>query len=303
MLTVAPPPAMAQDTAAAARAFQTAQKAELGEDYSRAAEFYELADSLVPSPEAIRSALRSRMKAGQPAIAAGHAELLLKRYPTDETSRSLAESTLEQVRSSLVAVRVSCGATMCRVLADDEAVGLEKATNHVFFLEPGRHAVTAEFPNGTADPQPVDQPAGGTASLSFETPPPPKPTPGRDERPVTIVVDDDMGGISPWFFATSAAATVGFGIGAIVSGLQANRAGEDFDTLGRTRELFDDANQLEVQTNVLIGVTSGFGVATVILAIFTDWDGTPDASRPPDELSWRLGPGPGEFGLTTEMNF
>jgi len=298
-------PAAAQDTAAAARAFQTAQKAELGEDYSRAAEFYELADSLVPSPEALRSALRSRVKAGQPALAAGHAEVLLKRYPTDDTSRQLAESTLEQVEANLVSVKVSCGATPCRVLADEQAATLEKSNEHVFYLEPGRHSLKAEYPNGTTEPRAIDKPAGAVANLSFKSPPPPKAKPEGEPSTVTVVVDEDMDGISPWFFGVGLVATVGMGIGTVVSGLQANEAGDDFDSLGRTRELYDDANRLEVQTNAFIGVTAGLGATTVVLAILTDWDGTPEPQSDDggDTSSWHLGPGPGDLGLSMEAHF
>src|SRR5687768_599387 len=52
--------AFAQDVAAAANAFARAQKAELAGDHAAAAELYELADSLAPAPEALRSALKAR---------------------------------------------------------------------------------------------------------------------------------------------------------------------------------------------------------------------------------------------------
>src|SRR5690348_3074599 len=75
-VTVAPK-AFAQDVSAAANAFSRAQKAELGGDHEAAAELYELADSLAPAPEALRSALKARKSAGQLGAAAVLAEALL----------------------------------------------------------------------------------------------------------------------------------------------------------------------------------------------------------------------------------
>src|SRR5688572_12759748 len=76
VLSVAPV-ALAQDVSGAASAYSRGQQADLTGDHATAAELYELANSLAPSPEALRSALRARRNAGQLAIAGGHAETLL----------------------------------------------------------------------------------------------------------------------------------------------------------------------------------------------------------------------------------
>src|SRR3954451_24716015 len=85
VLTASPRTARADDVSGAANAFSRAQKAELSADFAAAAELYELADSLAPAPEALRSALRARKSAGQLEIAAVRAEELMERYPTDAT--------------------------------------------------------------------------------------------------------------------------------------------------------------------------------------------------------------------------
>ena len=101
------------DVAGAAGAFSRAQRAELAGDHARAAEFYELADSMAPTPEALRSALRTRLAAGQRAIAAARAESLRSRYPDDAESKALADKTLDRagraarpLRSGVPAPRV-----------------------------------------------------------------------------------------------------------------------------------------------------------------------------------------------------
>ncbi len=292
-------PVHAQDVAAAGRAFQTAQRAELAEDYARAAEFYELADSLVPSPEALRSALRARREAGQNAIAAGHAEALIERYPNDDDSRELARAALEEVREDLARVRVLCGEIACRIVVDGQTVIIQRDTDHIFYVDPGTHAVSAEYPNGTTDPSELRVEARANASLEFESPPPPA-EPAAAGGAGAAPVDENMGGISPWFFVTSGVLTAGVGVATIISGLQAVSAGDDFDNGGRTRDLFETADGLELQTNILIGATATMAAATVVFAILTDWDGDPDEpGEGGDEegADVALGPGPGELGL------
>ena len=67
---LAPGIARADDVSAAAEAFATAQKLTLEGKPGEAADFYELADELAPSPQALRSAARSRYAAGHIAMAA-----------------------------------------------------------------------------------------------------------------------------------------------------------------------------------------------------------------------------------------
>ena len=297
-------PLSAQDVAAAGRAFQTAQRAELSEDDARAAEFYELADSIVPSPEALRSALRTRRAAGQNAIAAGHAEALLERYPDDDTSRNLARATLSEVRDELARVQVQCGAIACRIVVDGETVTVQRAQNHIFYLVPGLREVAAEFPNGTTEPQELEVVARADASIEFESPPAPaeavQALPSGGPRELGARAEEDQGGISPWFFVVGVVATVGLGAGTLISGLQAVSAGDDFDNNGRTQALFDEADRLETQTNILIGITGAAAATTLLFAILTDWDGEQESLERGDVA---LRSGPGDMGLRLEGAF
>jgi hypothetical protein len=98
--------------------------------------------------------------------------------------------------------------------------------------------------------------------------------------------------ISPWFFGVGTAATLGLTAGTIVSALQAQQAGEDFDEGGQTQELYDKANALEIQTNVLFGVTAAVGITTIVFAVFTDWKRGGKKRGGKRRATARLAPGP-----------
>ena len=109
--------AQEQDVVAAASAFTRAQQAELSGQHARAAELFELADRAAPTPEALRSATRARLAAGQTEAAAGNAEELLRRYPDDQTSKELAERVLAEARPQLMRMTLQCS-DPCTVVVD-----------------------------------------------------------------------------------------------------------------------------------------------------------------------------------------
>ena len=207
------------------------------------------------------------------------------------------ERTLSQLRGELARVEVQCGDVPCRVVVDEQTVTVQRNVEHIFYLDPGTHAVAAEFPNGTTAPTEVEATARGRAELEFESPPAPVEPPDEGTEPQTSPMGPDLeadqGGISPWFFVLGATATVGLGVGALVSGLQAVSAGDDFDNNGRTQALFDEADRLETLTNILIGVAGAAAATTILLAIFTDWDGEPEALPEGNVAVWS---GPGRCG-------
>ena len=257
----------AQDVAAAGRAYQSAQRAELGEDWARAAEFYELADSMVESPEALRSALRMRRQAGHGSVAAGHAEALIIRYPDDANTVAFAQSTLEELRASLARLTMTCD-TDCRVVVDDVAVTTSRATEHVFYVDPGTHDVAGEFEHGRSEAQSVSVAATESARLEFVGPPPPAPI---------TVVSDDMQGISPGWFIAATVLAVATGIGAGVSGADTLSQRDEYNPNSPTaREAYDSGIAAQNRTNALIGVSSGLALTALVLVFLTDWDGDPE---------------------------
>jgi hypothetical protein len=280
-------PAGAQDLAGAANAFSRAQKADLSGDHDTAAELYELADSLAPTPEALRSALRARKSAGQLASAATLAERLLHRYPSDKRSKDLAEATLEEAKRKLARIEVHCKPKGCGVVVDGAAASAEVTENHVVFLEPGKHEVNAAFGPDRATPKVTQAKAGDRTSFNFEAPAAstsPRFTDVGGKSGVNVSTDAaaDRGtkphrGLSPWIFATGAAVTAGLGAATVWSGLDVMSAHDAYrgrETLGA----YEDGVNKERRTNVLVGATVTAGLTTIVLAYFTRWSGSSESA-------------------------
>lgn len=298
------------DVAKAAKAYRQAQQAELSEEFALASDLYELADELAPTAEALRGAVRTALAAERWAVAADRALALALRYPNDEKSTTLAQQTLDRTRPLLNEITVDCGGTDCTVLVDGKAAGMEPRATHVVFVEAGAHELSGGYPRGTSAALRVTVAAGGASNVTL-TPPvvkkeitPTVPDTVTDTRPAANTDDQprrqSRRKLSPWYFGVGAIATVGLAVGTTVSGLQARKAGEDFDEGGRTRELYDDANKLEIQTNVLFGVTAAVGVVTIVLAVVTDWRRGRDRD---DGRRARFSPRPARGGAGFVMGF
>ncbi len=154
------------DLAAAARAFEQAQAALLANNPARAATLFELADHIQPSPEALRSAARARMAAGQPAIAATHAESMLSRYAGDAASHQLAVRILKTTRRALTRVTATCR-ERCSLTVDGQAIGTAEARQHIFYVTPGEHHYRARFASGTTVTETFERWAGGWLAPYF----------------------------------------------------------------------------------------------------------------------------------------
>jgi hypothetical protein len=310
LLTIAPHAFAEGDVAAAAAAFSRAQRAELAGDHARAAEFYELADSMAPTPEALRSSLRTRLLAGQRAIAAARAESLRGRYPDDAESKALADKTLAELGSQLGRFEVECRPRACAVIVDDEAAAADAQTNHVIYLEPGSHQIAAAFGSLRADAKPVEAKAGERGKLEFDAPPAPvqpAATGVSGAEGQTGISGGDVardakrsGGVSPVWFAVSAVVTTGVGAAAIWSGIDTLNQRDDYDK-NRTQEGYEDGLDLERRTNLLFAGTGVAAVCTVVIAAFTDWSGEESskagASRKGLRVDVRGAPGGAGIGL------
>lgn len=100
------------------------------------------------------------------------------------------------------------------------------------------------------------------------------------------------GGITPVVFIVGASLTaISAGI-LIWSGLDTLTANDNYTRYAAlpsadyamAEDLYNQADGAQLRTNVLVGITAGLGVASVILAIFTDWDGDPPpASAAPSD--------------------
>jgi hypothetical protein len=275
--------ARADDVSGAANAFSRAQKAELSGDYADAAELYELADSLAPAPEALRSALRARVSAGQLELAAVHAEELQQRYASDPKSMDLAKSTLDEAAKKLMRFEIDCKPTACTILVDGAAADPDAKQTHIVYLAPGKHDVAAGFGKARTESQPAEGAAGYRGTLSFDAPPEPPPSVDLAATGSALgSVEGDQGvgrkqGLSPWIFAGGAVATVGLGAVTLWSGLDVLSAHNAYQK-NETTQGYNDGKSKETRTNVLIGATAVVSVATGVIALFTDWSGKHDAT-------------------------
>ena len=278
-------PALAQDMPAAANAYATAQKAEMSGDHEAAADLYELADSLAPTPEAVRSALRARKNAGQLGAAAVHAETLISRYPEDKRSRGIAEATLTEAKKQLARYAIRCQPTPCNVVVDGSAATTNEKPEHIVYLSAGEHSIVARFGKRDTEAQPVSGEAGGEASLAFDAPPEPPPS----EEPAAIGASGELGaggvadagtrssgGLPLPVFIAGAVVTAGLGAVTVWSGLDTLKARDDYRETN-ARSDWEQGKDREKRTNILIGATAGAAVITGVLAFFTDWDGAAPA--------------------------
>jgi hypothetical protein len=254
------------DVAAAADAYSRAQQAELRGEWEEAAQLYALADQISPTREALRSAARAAQRAGLDATAATHAAALLARDGDDQESRALAEQILRSTERRLARIEARCEAE-CRVLIDGRVAASRAALEHVLYARPGDREIVASFEDGaTSEPEGAALEAGGRFEFDFTRPAGPV-----EQDPVST---SGSSGLSPWFFAGGVLVTAVFGAVSIWSGVEVLNAHADYDRGAPDAPMrYAQGRDLETRTNVLLGITGGFALLSVVLAIFTDWDG------------------------------
>ncbi len=295
LVTLAPLSAFAEeDVAAASAAFSEAQRAQLRGDYSRAAEFFELADQSAPSPAALRSAIRNRETAGQDARAATLALRALDRYPDDRETKELAESTLTRLAPKLAKVKVTCNEA-CRLIVDGGLVATTPVQTREFFVAAGAHTIEGRWSGRPGVSRAVEGTPGSLIEVTFEAPPPPPPraeapptapaspqtsTPRAPEsqRSLTFAPLDtppkaSSSGLSPAVFWTGTGLTVVSGALLAWSGLDTLEKRDAYEK-NPTQDAYDDGTKLELRTNVLAATTGVLGISTILIGAFaTDWGG------------------------------
>ena len=284
------------DTATAARAFQSGQKAQLSGDFARAAELFELADTLSPTPEALRSTMRNQEAAGHPARAATSALDAKARYPEDEATIALANEILSRVALRLSRVTIRCDES-CSLLVDGEALTVEPVASADVFLHRVRTRFEARF--GT------EQHAAATLellegdyrelelrepeeSLTLEAPPlapaieqPAEPAiivhrPNVHRAPPVAVAPSDRS-LPPWLALSAGALAVTCGAAALVSGLDALDKADAYEA-EPTRQGYERGVDSERRTNALLVAAGGLAVTSAVL-LFTAWNGEEDRRR------------------------
>ncbi|MDB4985438.1 MAG: hypothetical protein JWN04_616 [Myxococcaceae bacterium] len=267
---------------AAASAFTQGQQAELSGNNERAAELFELADRIAPTPEALRSATRARRAAGHLASAAGHAEALLSRYESDAQSRELAEEVLARAKPELARFTFQCSEP-CSVVVDGLAAGLSPLKTQVIYLSPGSHELVIGFDGELTRSLHVQGSAGEARTIKVPRPAPRAVAASEAATsPPASSVSDTMRAsapaarsrLSPAYFWIAAGVTVATGALTLWSGLDDLKSRDEFKSSAHpTRSQFDDGESKDRRTSVLIGATSVLAVGTAALALFTDFAG------------------------------
>jgi hypothetical protein len=294
--------AHADNVAAASKAFAEGQKASLAEDHARAAEFYELADSLAPSAPALRLATRSHYSAGHVATAATLAAELLSRYPSDKEARDTAEKILAELTPTLAHIDAKCGGG-CSVTIDGRALSEENHEKYSFFVQPGEHEVIGVFAEGETVKK-IDVAAGRAITIELVAPPKPEPIvePVKEpdpDPPVVIEVPKPLPpvkhggkGIRRLWVIGGSVLTIGLGAAATFSGLATLDTRDkvveavDANDNATATELYNKGRDEQIRTNILFGATAAIGITTVVLAFFTNWSGDGDDVERESSLSF-----------------
>lgn len=290
-------PRDAAETAAAARAFRAGQKAQLLGRYEEAAEKYELADELIPTTEALRSALRARLAAGNLTMAAAHAQSLLRRCEA-RSCRAYPVSVLKDLRRKLTRVSLAC-LKPCRVAVNGRPLLGKVSKRHRFYVRPGRSEVVAIFESSSvvlavtgvagqrvsvaADAPPVETPPVATEARPVEPPPPqvvlpnvvPKAPPPAAElaaaSPATIEVVKQESGLSPVVPLVGYGIAVGLGVAAGWS-ISDARSAHDAYSAAPTEAGWDDGRSKDLRSNVLLYSAIGtVAISSLVAALWTNW--------------------------------
>ena len=278
------------DVAAAARAFSDGQAAQLEGDYDRAAQSFELAFSITPSKEALRSAVRARQHVKQLARAATLAELLLAQYAADPASARLAQDVIAEAKPKLGRMAITCSAS-CTVAVGGRAISVKAAELHVVYVTPGTQALELTFEGGQAVTRelvvgagddvkvPIERPAVEAPPTAPAGPPETAPEPPHPVTSPTPEVAREPHGLSPLVAISGAVVTVGLAATGVWSGLDTNHA-HDAYVADPTPRGWSDGRSKQLRTNVLFAGAAATGIATALVAVFwTRWHG--EETSPP----------------------
>lgn len=274
--------AAAQDSrqrAAAAEAYDRGTSGYMTGEYAEAAQWFETAHRLAPAPAAIMQAIRAHQKAENLARAATLAVVLQNDYPGEAQAVQYADQILADTAPSLLRIDVDCSA--CEIDLDD---AVQQARS--LFVDPSTsHVIVAHFSTGDVTKEISGEP-GQTTTLRIEAPAARLTAPVSDpQEPVSTSGSQDLssGGLPPVVTFIGAGVTGAFLIATIISGVDTNAGVDAYETAARSgapnaRQLLDDGESKETRTNVLIGMTAVFAIATgVIAGVLTDWSSEEEA--------------------------
>jgi hypothetical protein len=279
-------PSPAQIKAAAA-AFDRGREAYKAEDYREAAEQFESADASAPSAQAIELAIRARDKSGELERAATLAALALQRHGDDANIQKVAPPIIARAKDELYELKVHCDSE-CDLTIASKIVHGEPSTERTLYLAPGNYVVRAGWTGTRSLSKRVQATRGGSGSLDFEAPPEGTASsePSPEQKPSPEQAEAERGTSPPRSGWSPAVFWTGVGLTAVLAGVTTwsgldTQSNPGVDKVKQVCATNDDAGCLSLynqgvseqkRTNVLIGVTAGVGLATVLVGVLaTDW--------------------------------
>jgi hypothetical protein len=292
---VAPPPG-ADQIQFAAREHDLGYRAYLDKAYDEAASHFENAFFAAPNPAELRSAVRARLAAAQPARAATLAAIGLRRFPTDAATAKVAADVIAQVRPHVFEVQISSPDDYS-VAVDERIVAVERVKASRIFVTPGPHELLVSWSEDRNTRVAIDAREGGTQTLELAPPalPAPAPTVAAVVTPPPpsvlppappAVPPPAPKPLGPAVFITGAAITA---VGVAVttwSGIDTlNNPGRDAvraKCAGQPTscQAYQQGLASQLRTNVLLAVTGALALTTAVVGVFfTQWS-SDDAARP-----------------------
>jgi hypothetical protein len=243
-------------------------------DYAQAASEYDQADRLVPSRQALESALDAALLADEPVLGVELVERSA-RAPVNGRLATLVAKAREQFAHRTGRLRIECIPDRpCLATLDGKAIDTKaplpvRVGPHTVALQVD-HVIVPRLIEVKADDE-VKIPFPASAPASNATParpivlvkppaPPPPPSPS---------------GVSPgWFYAGLGLTAVVAG-GTIVSAIDTRTKFQQFEADG-CRQIWSstcdqragDGEAAELRTNIMIGVNAALGVATAVTGLF-----------------------------------
>ena len=287
----------------AAQEHDLGYRAYLAKQFDEAATHFENAFFSAPNPAELRSAIRARRDAAQPARAATLAALGQRKYPKDEAIAKIADETLAAARALTFEVHIT-SPEECNVAVDAKVVAIEKSTDFRFFTDPGSHELQVGWSDDRSAKLTLDATAGGKRDLSLTPPAHSAPKLESAVGPAPAAAPASSKPFGPVLFLIGAGLTAaGAGVtvwSAIDTQNNPGQAAVKAGCVGQGTSCpqYQQGLSSQLRTNVLIAATGGIGLVTAVIGIFfTRWSRPAKAAEPSAGL--RVAPvlGPGQAGL------
>lgn len=296
-LLVAPAVAAADEPSperlkSAAEEYDKGRRAYIANEFEQAATHFENAYRDAPRAEALRSAIRARGSAKQPARAATLAAFAQAKYAGDSGTIELANKTVQELSPSLHALVVRCQPE-CSVLSDGRLATLTEGTSQTVYLEPGAHEVIVAWSGDRSHKARVVGKAGGREELSLTAPAEKKPPPAASgaasaSAPARDTPKEPAKGLHPVVFFVAGGVTLVAAGATVWSGLDTlENPGKDAvrrDCAGQDESCptYQKGRDAQLRTNVLLGVTGGLALVTGVIGVFfTKWSSGEKAAVAP----------------------